>query len=88
MKVTNGKTEKGNCIFHIVKIKNLPDLKNLNPKVDTMNSCTYIKAKDPPWDAVLMGSVASTVNANIVQKLIASMFFIKKIQYPEFFTRQ
>jgi len=25
----------------------------------------YIKAKDPPWDAVLMGSVASTVNANV-----------------------
>ncbi len=26
----------------------------------------YIKAKDPPWDAVLMGSVASTVNAKVV----------------------
>ena len=24
-----------------------------------------IKAKDSPWDAVLMGSVASTVDANI-----------------------
>lgn len=24
-----------------------------------------IKAKDSPWDAVLMGSVASTVNTNI-----------------------
>jgi hypothetical protein len=24
-----------------------------------------IKAKDPPWDAVLMGSVASTVNAKL-----------------------
>ncbi len=26
---------------------------------------TPIKAKDSPWDAVLMGSVASTVDANI-----------------------
>lgn len=26
-----------------------------------------IKAKDSPWDAVLMGSVASTVGAKIVQ---------------------
>jgi len=43
-----------------------------------MNSYKHIKAKDPPWDAVLMGSVASTVTTNIMQKLIACMFFIKK----------
>lgn len=26
----------------------------------------YIKAKDMPWDAVLKGSVACTVDANVV----------------------
>ncbi|WP_157280406.1 hypothetical protein [Pedobacter borealis] len=39
------------------------------------------KAKDPPWDAVLMGSVASTVSANLVSFFgiikYTIIFFIK-----------
>ena len=35
------------------------------------------KAKDPPWDAVLMGSVASTVDAKIKQKFIYCTGYLK-----------
>ena len=34
-----------------------------------MNTCMHIKAKDSPWDAVLMGSVASTVAANVIETI-------------------
>jgi hypothetical protein len=36
-----------------------------------------LKAKDPPWDAVLMGSVASTINAKIIQKSIYCTGYLK-----------
>jgi hypothetical protein len=53
-------------VFHLdIKKAQLPDKRAVVIKMGRA-----IKAKDTPWDAVLMGSVACTVDANITQYLI------------------
>lgn len=43
------------------------------------------KAKDSPWDAVLMGSVASTVNTNLQHFLIRANFYTITFLHYELF---
>lgn len=42
-------------------------------------SGSCIKAKDAPWDAVLVGSVVRTVITNVVQRIILTKVYNVKI---------